>query len=470
MFKHVLCFSLVVVLGSVISISSVHAQETDTLRLKQFLQSILAAHPALQSAAFERTIADAEIQSALGGFDPIFRSQYELKYEGSQSTPDRINHFSASIEMPLNMLFGPKISAGFDRGIGSSINPEDKTSLTGQGIVGISLPLWSGVATDRRRTNFGKAQLRPLLASANQRFEQNNLLRGAGLQYWNWAEASEQLRVTENVLALALQRATYISARARRGEVAALDSIEALQEVERRRGETLRARRTLEQANIDASVYFWTETGIPRALKQLPQSLPSLPNIDSLQTRTDRERAMTMRPEIQRLEFTQQSTSLDINLARESQKPLIEAKTQWLYYPGSSNNDNFKVGFDVMMPLFFRTASAQTELLTISLERTRLQTAQTSRFINAEIDNAISALQRSAERLAAADKETSFAVQMEEGERKRFLAGETSLLIVNLRERAAAEARARMISARADYLRAWVLYLWSIGTIAQLAE
>ena len=470
MFKHAIRFCIIIVLSNIISVTSAYTQEADTLRLKQFLQSILLAHPVLQSAAFERNIADAELQSALGGFDPVLRSQYELKYEGWQATPDRINHFSAGIEMPLNTLFGPKISAGFDRGIGSSINSEDRTSLAGQGVVGISLPLWSGVATDRRRTNFGKAQLRPLLADANQRFEQNNLLRAAGLQYWHWAEASEQLRVTEDVLALALQRAAYIAARARRGEVAALDSVEALQEVERRRGENFRARRILEQANIDASVYLWTETGIPRALTQSPQSLPALPNVDSLQIRIDRERAMTMRPELQRLDFTQQSTSLDINLARESQKPLIEAKTQWLYYPGSSNNDNLKVGFDFMMPLFFRTASAQTELLTISLERTRLQTAQTSRFINAEIDNAISALQRAAERLDAADKETRFAVQMEEGERKRFLAGETSLLIVNLRERAAAEARTRMISARADYLRAWVLYLWSIGSISQLTQ
>lgn len=470
MLKHALRFCILFSFGSLFAVYSVRAQQTDTLSLKQFLQSILAAHPALQSAALERNIADAELQSALGGFDPALRSQYELKYEGWQSTPDRINHFSVGVEMPLNTLFGPKIIAGFDRAIGSSINPEERTPLTGQGIVGVSLPLWSGVQTDRRRTNLSKAQLRPFLASANQRFEQNNLLRAAALQYWNWAEAMEQLHITENVFALAVQRAAFISARARRGEVAPLDSVEALQEVERRRGEVFRARRTVEQANIDASVYFWTDAGIPRALKQSPHRLPNLPTMDSLQIRTDRDRAMVMRPELQRLEFAQQSISLDLSLARESQKPVVEAKTQWLYYPGSSNNDNLKVGLDFSMPLFFRTASAQTELFAISLERNRLQIAQTSRFINAEIDNTISAFQRAVERLDAAEKETAFANQMEESERKRFLAGETSLLIVNLRERAAAEARVRMVSACADCLRAWVLYVWSIGTIAQLAE
>lgn len=470
MIKHTFRFWILVAISSVLAVCSAQAQKLDTLSLKQFLQSVLAAHPALQSAAFEQGIAEAEIQSALGGFDPVLRSRYDLKYEGWQTTPDRINSFSAGIEMPLNTLFGPKIMAGFDRSIGSSLNPEEKTPPTGQAILGVSLPLWSGVNTDRRRTNIGKAQLRPLLASANQRFEQNNLLRAAGLQYWHWAEAHAQMRIAENVLSIAEQRAAFIAARARRGEVAALDSIEAMQEVERRRGEIFRARRAVEQSTIDASVFFWTETGIPRTLGQAPQSLPTLPNLDSLQARASRDRAMTMRPEMQRLDYNQQTVSLDILLARESQKPTIEAKTQWLYYPGSSNNDNFKVGLDVSMPLFFRTATAQTELFTISLERTRLQIMQTSRVINAEIDNAISALQRTAERLDAAEKESRFALQMEEGERKRFFAGETSLLIVNLRERAAAEARGRVVSARADYLRSWVLYVWSTGNIAQLAE
>lgn len=457
------------ILGLLLSVP-ISAQKIDTLDFKQFLQNILATHPAVQAAGYERNIAEAEMQSALGGFDPMLKSSYDLKYELSQSTPDKINHFAASVEMPLNTLFGPKIMAGFERAIGSSVNPEDRTGIGGQATLGVSLPLWSGVNTDRRRTTFEKARLRPLLADANQRFEQNNLLRSAALQYWSWAEASEQLRIAENVLAIAVQRATFIASRSRRGEVAGLDSVEALQEVERRRGDLFRARRTLEQANIDASVFVWAETGLPRALSQAPQRLPFMPNLDSLKTRADRDRALTMRPEMQRLDFTQQTTTLDLGLAREQQKPLIDAKTQWLYYPERASADNFKVGLDFAMPVFFRTATAQAELFTISLERTRLQIAQTARFINAEIDNAISALERAAERFEAADKEARYAQQMEDGERKRFFAGETSLLIVNLRERAAAEARVRVVSAQADYLRAWVLYNWAIGDIVQLAR
>ncbi|MCS6807945.1 MAG: TolC family protein [Bacteroidota bacterium] len=466
------CFQIACLLLSttVFSLPVLSASTPDTLTLRQFLRSVLDTHPLLQSAAFERNIADAELQNALGSFDPVIRAGYDLKYEGSQATPDKINHLVADVELPLNTLFGPKLFAGFARGIGTSLNPEFRTPSVGQTFLGFSVPLWSGVATDRRRTNLEKARLRPLLADANQRLEQNNLLRAAALQYWTWSEALEQLHIAEQVLMIAVQRAEFIASRARRGEVAALDSVEAMQEVERRRGDVYRARRFLEQASIDASIFFWTEAGLPRPLTQFPQRLPELPRLDSTQVLLDRVRAMTLRPEMQRLDFNQQSTVLDLNLAQEGQKPFIEAKTQWMYYPESNIADNFKLGLNFHLPVFFRSAQAQTDLLSISLERIRLQTAQTSRVITADIDNAISALQRAAERVEAAEKEANYAVRMEEGERKRFLAGETALLIVNLRERATAEARVRVVSAKADYLRAWVFYHWATGDMLRLLQ
>lgn len=449
------------------SASFLPAQTRDSLGFKQFLQAVLKAHPTIQSAALENTIAENEIQSALGGFDPLLRAGYDLKNEG---TSTKINEFSAGVEVPLGTLFGPKILAGYDRAIGPNVNPERVTGNGGNALLGVSLPLWQGVLTDRRRTTLEKARLRPTLATANQRFEQNNLLRAAAIQYWTWSEAAELLRVADTILSISIQRAKFIATRAKRGEVLPLDSIEAMQEVERRRGDVFRARRVLEQATIDASVYLWTEAGTAQRLTQPPFSLPQPPILDSNIVRLDRDRALSLRPEMQRLEVNQQSTTLDLNLARESQKPTIEAKAQWYYGIDKGTVDNIKLGANFAMPLLFRTATAQTELINISLERLRLQTVQTARLVNADIDNALSATQRAAERIQAAERELDFAIKMAEGEQKRFLQGETSLLIVNLRERAAAEAAARTINAYADYLRAWSLYYWATGNILQLAQ
>jgi outer membrane protein TolC len=451
-----------------LSATSVFSQTLDSIGFKRFLQSVLIAHPAVQAAALEQNIARAEMLNALGGFDPVLKGSYDYKASGGASPS--INYIDAGVEMPINTLFGPKVGIVYDRGLGSSLSPEYRTEPDGQVGLNLSIPLWQGIVTDRRRTTFAKAGLRPLLANANQQFEQNNLLRSAGLQYWSWAEAAEQLRIAEAVLAISIQRLNFIAARARRGEVASLDSIEAMQEVERRRGDMYRSMRSAEQANIDAAVFFWTEAGLPRPLSQRPETIPSLPRLESTRIQNDRQSALQLRPEMQRIDYNEQNTNLDLTLAREFQKPMIETKAEWYYSIGKSNFDNIKLGLNMSVPLLFRSATAQVELFNITLDRVNLQRTQTARFVNADIDNALSALQRALERTDAAEREARYATLMEEGERKRFTAGETSLLIVNLRERAAAEARVRVVTARADYLRAWTLYHWSVGNIVQLTQ
>lgn len=445
----------------------------DSLSFEQFLRRVVAANPLLQSAALEQNVARAEQQSALGSFDPVLRSIYDLKEDLGK---DKINTFDANVELPLNALFGPKLSTGFRRSIGESSNPEIRTALGGQMNLGLSLPLWQGVLTDRRRTNLEKANLRPLLANIVQTQEQNNILRVAGLQYWSWSEAFEQVRIAQAVFDISLQRLNFIAARARRGEVAPLDSIEALQEIERRRGDVFRVQRAFEQAGIDLAVFLWLGNGnttnfTPQQLTELPRSMPPEPPVDSLRVQADRTAALMLRPEMQRIDFNQQNTQLDLNLAYEFQKPFIETKAEWYYPLGSEVAlNNYKLGINFAMPVFFRTANAQVDLFNISLDRINLQRAQVSRLVQAEVDNAFNALQRAADRIRAADREVVYATQMEDGERRRFNAGETSLLIVNLRERAAAEARVRLVNARADYFRAYTQYYWSVGKIGEFVR
>jgi outer membrane protein TolC len=449
----------------------------DVLSFEQFLRRVLAAHPLAESAFLEQAVAQAEIQSALGSFDPFVGARYDYKQTSARESFNRVD---AAVELPLNTLFGPKVFAGFQRNIGPNVDPEVRTPLYGYMDLGISLPLWQGVLTDRRRTALEKANLRPLLANAVQQLEINALLRSATNQYWAWAESFEQLRITQAVFDISEQRLNFIATRARRGEVMALDSIEALQEIERRRGDLFRAQRAFEQSSIDLAVFLWSGSGAdmrrggarPQALTEQPVPMPAaLPIIEEPQRNADRNSALTLRPEMQRIEFMQQSTTLDLNLASEFQKPFIDTKAQWLYpLQEGVSLSNFKIGVNFAMPVFFRTAGAQVELFNIALDRVALQRAQVGRLVQADVDNATNALDRARDRVRAAEREVYYATLMEEGERKRFALGETSLLIVNLRERAAAEARVRLVNAKADYMRAFGQYYWATGKIAELAS
>ena len=71
-----------------------------------------------------------------------------------------------------------------------------------------------------------------------------------------------------------------------------------------------------------------------------------------------------------------------------------------------------------------------------------------------EVDDAWSAIQAAVDRFRATDAEVLLAKQLETGERKRFAAGDSTLFLVNQRERATAEALGRLIDIQLEYQQA----------------
>jgi len=444
------------------TLSTLPSTAQDILTLREYLQQVELTHPSLRSASFEPDLAEAEIRNSLGRFDPKLDVQYTYK---EKDGADKLNLFNGALELPLDMIFGPKIKATYARGIGTDVNPQSATSLSGEAGLGISLPLFQGVFTDPRRNQLRKAMLRPDLAAAQFRMERNALLRTAAWRYWDWAEALTAVSVADSVYRLVEARAMMTSRRARSGENSAIDTIEVLQEVARRQGEVLRALRMAEQAAVDVSVFLWTGAGEPRPLTGVPESLPSVADTSALAL-VSVAKAYLQRPEVRRTDMLQQTARLDSGLAREYLRPFVELEGSLLTYDvGKSLAPDYRVGLTISQPLLFRSASAQAEVAEITVRRADLQRAIVERFVAADVENSVIAIRRASERMEAAQNEVSLAEQMVTAERRKLEAGESALLTINLRERFYAEALLRLLSARADWARALVALSWSMGTI-----
>jgi outer membrane protein TolC len=74
--------------------------------------------------------------------------------------------------------------------------------------------------------------------------------------------------------------------------------------------------------------------------------------------------------------------------------------------------------------------------------------------IQAEVDDTVSAINTSAERFEATALEVKKAKEVEVGERLRFSAGDSTLFLVNQRERTTAEAQMRLVETHVEYLQA----------------
>lgn len=434
----------------------------DVIRLDDFLRRVEVSHPSLRIASYEPDLAEAEIRNALGRFDPRLSATYEYK---DKSGVDKLNVLDAAVELPLDMLFGPKVKAQYSRGLGFQIDPENATPTSGEASIGVSLPLFQGIFTDTRRNALRKAMLRPDMAQAQYRMDRNNLLRTAATRYWDWSEAVAAVVVMDSMLQLAERRLSFIIDRARAGEVAVVDSIDAAQEVLRRRGERLRAIRAVEQAQIEAAVLLWTTEGLPEILTGSPLPLPSAP--DSVLNETSLVNlARDKRPEIRRAALLQQTTQLDRDLARELLRPFVEADASLVTYDvAKSTTPDMKFGLKIDQPLLFRSASAQEQVADITVQRADWQRTLVERAVTADVQQAVVAIERGRERLRLATEEVRLATVMVANEERRARAGETDLLTINLRERFLADALLREVAAKADVAKAFLALAWATGTI-----
>ena len=74
--------------------------------------------------------------------------------------------------------------------------------------------------------------------------------------------------------------------------------------------------------------------------------------------------------------------------------------------------------------------------------------------VGADVADAVSEVDAARQRVVVVRREVELAAQLEAAERRRFDAGDSTLLFVNLREVATAEARIREVDALADVHRA----------------
>ncbi|RYG24416.1 hypothetical protein EON82_10830, partial [bacterium] len=166
-------------------------------------------------------------------------------------------------------------------------------------------------------------------------------------------------------------------------------------------------------------------------------------------------RAVERRPEIAALDVGRRIVQLDRDFAQNLFRPSLDLMLGAGVDAGSGGiGATPRVGLVLSVPLRQNTANgrladADAKLRKIDLDRTLLvQTVRT------EVADAVSAVETSLARVEAARDELALARRLEAMERRGFELGEGTLFLLNQRERAAAEAAARLVDVTAEYHQA----------------
>lgn len=440
------------------------------LTLVEVLSSVAAQHPQQLAAIAERAAAEGRELASEGAFDLELRGRALWDPRGTY----RNHEVLALLEQPIAWR-GLSLFAGYRLGAGdfAPYDGKRRTSSTGEAIAGVRLPLLRDGAIDPARAGIAQAALDVELAEVAVDALRVDLARRAAQEYWSWVAAGQRAAVARELLEVALARAAAVREAAARGELAPVEADENDRQVAVRRVLVAAAERGLEQAALSLSLFLRDDAGhtVLPSRSWLPAALPAPAGpIDSERLAECLARAAVRRPEPKRLALLAQRAGVDRDLARNQALPWISLTAtveQELSGGGPDGEGGLEVlgGLELRFPVQRRAARGREAAASAQLDALAHQARLLLERIEVEVRDAASALAAAAARFDQARRARELALGLERAERAALELGQSTLLVVNLREQAAAEATLLVIDAAADHQRALADWRAALGEV-----
>ncbi len=440
------------------------------LTLDAVLQSVYQSYPLLRVAIEQRTIAAGRLLAAEGNFD--------LKLKGGGTTGPlgyyQTNRLGTGLEQAL--FRGGEVFAGYRVGRGN-FQPwykERETDKAGEFKAGFQIPLVQNRRIDERRAAIFRAALGREAVEPEILTQLIDFVRAASYSYWDWVAAGQGVRIEEALLEIALKRRDGLKKRVERGDLERIELTDNDRLIASRRASLIDAQRKFRQSAIKLSLFFRTPAGQPwlPSPQSLPPSFPPASPYDDDRLQADISAALAGRPETQYLDFVRRQLEVDLAQARNLYLPNVSVgavASKDIGEPASSKRDKtpfeLEASLMVSMPLQRRKALGKLQATEGKLIQVQNKIQFVQDKISTDVQNAVAALRAAYQRIEQARQSVELNQKMEEAERKRFAAGDSNLLLVNLREKATADARKTLVSAQLDYFRAEADLRAALGSV-----
>ncbi|MBZ2184568.1 MAG: TolC family protein [Bryobacter sp.] len=440
--------------------------ETRMLTLESVLESVNKHYPPLRAALLERPLAEAEVLNQQGRFDLVLRSRLETQNFGFYQN----ERFDIGIEQPTT-LWGATLFSGYSisRGRYPDYDGKAVTNEAGQYRAGARVPLARDRVIDNRRADLGKARIGLRLADLSIDQQRLTILQSATRRYWDWVAAGRRLLIANTLLDVALGRDSILSEAVKIGALPQFEQLDNQRIVLQRRNNVVEARRSLENAAIELSLFLRDDQGqplVPESDKLLP-GFPDPAELTESQIFEDMTAALNRRPDVLRFMFQRDQVEIDKRLAQNQRLPNVDLFTEYLREFGAGpvkrGPNDLRVGILFDLPLQRRQATARLENAEARLGQIRQRLQFQRDQVSADVRDAASAVRAAYERSLVLTQELQVTRDVEAAERLRFELGDSTLFVLNLREQATAEAAVREANALADYFRAYASYELAIA-------
>ncbi len=419
--------------------------EKPVFHVKDFIQLVQEQYPLIDLADIQTDLGEAALLQSKGAFDVQLGTDYSQKFF-SESNYYRIFNGGAQWQSP----YAFQLQAGVDLADGIYLNPERNFPSSGLGYLGITMPLGKGLLMDKARAGLRDAELFQELQLQRRLQLRNDIMAQALGAYFEWIQSEELYRTYQEIAETAEDRYGFVMKTYEGGDLAPIDTLEASMQWRQRRLELIAAdnKRLSAEARIqnfisDFELQNW--------------SAPSFNQIAALwQNRSNEFWTNTLleHPKIIDLQIERERLLVDRRLARESLKPKVDIKYQWLnslnqIRTGDINTtlspNDYSWGISFSYPIPMRAARGKMQLNKIKQFENQFKINQFRQELSARM-NALLKIQSNFENIIG---EYSILIddfrRLLQAERTLFEMGESSLFLVNTREN-------RLLSAQVTYI------------------
>lgn len=413
-----------------------------------YLRQVLDHHPRVYQADIVQENGAASVLKAKGGFDPKLEGSIQQKYFDDKQYYSTIN---AGLKVPT--WFGLSAKAGYDQNQGVYLNQSDRMPESGLWYAGLELELGKGLIIDQRRAELKKAKLFQQSSELERQMLRNELVLEASEAYWDWMNAYFQKDIFEEAVANAKFRLEGVIATVIMGDRPAIDTVEASIQWQNRLFGYNQAILNLENAKEKLQLYLWVDGNVPLELNNASPILPSISNMMDLFQRTllEKDSLLLNHPYLQINELKLKQNIVDFKLKREELKPELTLKYNALNAPVNNNPitnysmANYTWGGTLSYPILSRKARGDVKLSKLKIEDAKLNNKQLSAKVNYSINVSENKLNTAINQLALFQQTEDSYRRLYFAERDLFNIGESSLFMINSREKSFLDAQIKRI-------------------------
>ncbi|RMG79926.1 MAG: hypothetical protein D6707_07295, partial [Bacteroidetes bacterium] len=350
---------------------------SQVLTFEKFIYQVKQHHPVAKQAQLKTLYGEANLLKSRGFFDPKIASGIAQKYYNDKQY---YSHINAEFKIPT--WFGIELKALYENNFGSYLNSELNTPRNGLLATGISIPLGQRLLMDERRTELKKAKIFLEISENERQILLNDILKDAGIAYWNWYKAFHKMKIYEEVLNLAENRLEFVKNEAQTGESPLMDTLEAFIQYSNRLVMYKQSQQEYFAASKHLEKFLWQEGIIPLELQPgitpvsiKETSFASSENVEQLKP----DSLTKYNPKILKTRNYIRQKQLELRLYREYLKPKLDLQYHPLIEPLGNDFvqkyslNNYKWGLDFSIPILYRKERGQISAKNIEIKEAELQ-------------------------------------------------------------------------------------------------